>query len=252
LTSYPARIKTIHITINTLLNQTIKPDKLLLWLSENQFPNKENDLTEELVKLQDYGLEIKWINDLEDLRSYKKLVPALKEFPNDIIVTADDDLYYQRDWLKSLYDAYLNNPNYIYVRRACGIELKDNTFTVTPHYANFDSKPTYLNQLMGGAGTLYPPNSLHKDVFNTDLIKTLIPTHDDIYFWIMAILNKTKISIVKSKDSSIYNVEGSQETALCKEHGKDRSGMHPSEAFRKILEYYPQAYELLEEESFYN
>ena len=35
---------------------------------------------------------------------------------------------------------------------------------------------------MGGAGTLYPPHSLHKDVLDIDSIKSLIPTHDDIYF----------------------------------------------------------------------
>lgn len=246
LTSFPDRIKTVHITINTLLNQTVKPDKLILWLADSQFPNKENDLPDELLKLKGLGLEIRWC---EDLKSYKKLIPALKEFPEDIIVTADDDLYYQRDWLESLYSAYLENQNYIYTRRACGIKLENNILSITPHYANSNYKPTLLNQLLGGAGTLYPPHSLNEDVFNTDLIKTLIPTHDDIYFWIMAVLNGTRIRLIKNKDVSIYNVEGSQTTALCKQHINRQVGMHPSKAFSKILEYYPQAYDLIEEDS---
>ena len=115
LTSYPDRIPYIHKTINTLLNQTLKPDRLILWLADSQFPNKEEDLPQNLLKLIDLGLEIRWC---EDLRSYKKLIPALKEFPNDIIVTADDDLYYTPDWLESLYCEYLKNPKYIYVKRA--------------------------------------------------------------------------------------------------------------------------------------
>lgn len=246
LTSFPARIPTVDKTINTLLNQTIKPDRLILWLAEEQFPNKENDLTKELLALKDLGLEIKWC---EDLRSYKKLVPTLREFPGDIVVTADDDLYYQKDWLESLYNEYLHNPDYIYTRRACGIRLKGNVFSVTPHYANSKFEPTFLNQLMGGAGTLYPPHSLHEDVFNVEQIKTLIPTHDDIYFWIMAILNGTKIKLVKNKDVNFYVVKGTQECGLCKANNEQSVGMSPAKAFEKILTKYPQAYELLEKES---
>ncbi len=244
LTSFPDRIKTIHITINTLLNQTVKPDKIILWLADSQFKNKENDLPESLLKLKDSGLEIKWF---EDIRSYKKLIPALIEFPDDIIVTADDDLYYQKDWLESLYSSYLKNPDCIHTRRACGINLKDNELKVTPHYANNNYKSTYLNQLMGGAGTLYPPHSLYKDVLNIDEIKTLIPTHDDIYFWIMAILNHTKIKLIKNKDVNLYTIKDSQNSGLCKI--QSTSGMPPRVAFKKILDKYPEAYNLLEEET---
>ena len=243
LTSYPERINTAHIAINTLLNQTIKPDKLILWLSESQFPNKEQNLPDELLKLQGFGLEIRWC---EDLKSYKKLIPALREFPNDIIVTADDDLYYQNDWLESLYSAYQEEPHYIYTRRACGINLADNILSVVPHYANFNYEPTYGNQQLGGAGTLYPPHTLHEDVLNVDLVKTLIPTHDDIYFWVMAILKGTKIRLIRNKDVSIYNVENSQRMALCKQHGDKSSGMSPSEAFARISETYPEIAERLQ------
>ena len=249
LTSFPARIPTIDKTINTLLNQTIKPDRLILWLAEEQFPNKEGDLTQELLNLKEKGLEIRWC---EDLRSYKKLVPALREFPEDIIVTADDDLYYQQDWLESLYNEYLQNPNYIYIRRACRIKLKNNVFSVNPSYAKSDFKPTFLNQLLGGAGALYPPHSLHEDIFNVEQIKTLIPTHDDIYFWIMAVLKGTKIKLVKIKDASLYTVEDTQRYGLCKVNNALSIGMSPATATERILEKYPQAYELIERESIKN
>ena len=103
LTSHPPRIRTTVVTLNTLLRQTLKPNKLILWLAESQFPKKEKDLPKDLLELRDLGLEIRWC---EDFKSYKKLIPALKEFPNDIIITADDDLYYEEDWLESLYQAY--------------------------------------------------------------------------------------------------------------------------------------------------
>lgn len=241
LTTFPARINIIHKTINTLLQQTVKPDKLILWLAEEQFLNKEKDLPETLLKLKEFGLEIKWC---EDLRSYKKLVPTLREFPDDIIVTADDDLYYQQDWLESLYSAYLKDSKNIYTRRACAVKRKRYYYSVIPHYANQDYKPNYSNQLMGGAGTLYPPNSLHRDVLNTENIKNLIPTYDDIYFWAMALLNETKIGLIKNKDVNLYNVENSQSIALCKINNK-KVAMSDKDAFNIMFEKYPQIPALL-------
>lgn len=238
LTSYPGRIEYIATTIDTLLQQTIKPDKLILWLADTQFPNKEKDLPQNLLQLCQFGLEIRWC---EDIRSYKKLVPALREFPEDIIVTADDDLYYQKDWLESLYFEYKKNPEYIYTRRASFIQIENDTINTFPHYSNQCYKPCFNNQLMGGAGTLYPPYSLHQDVYDIEAIKTLIPTHDDIYFWVMAILNNKRIKLVKNSDVNLITVDGSQQYGLC----RDPLGMHPVEAFTKIFNKYPQIIEKL-------
>ena len=76
LTSYPLRMKTIHFTLHTLLNQSIKPDKIILWLAKEQFPRREKDVPRRIRRLRKYGLSIEWCNDI---RSYKKLIPTLKE-----------------------------------------------------------------------------------------------------------------------------------------------------------------------------
>ena len=98
---------------------------------------------------------------------------------------------------------------------------------------------------MGGAGTLYPPNSLHKDVLDTKKFLNLIPTYDDIYFWSMAVANGTKIGLIKNKDLNFYNIENSQETALCKINGQI-SALSDKEAFRRMFEEYPQIPERLQ------
>lgn len=237
LTSYPERINLVATTIDTLLQQVVKPDKLILWLAESQFPNKESDLPENLLEQCKYGLEIRWT---EDLKSYKKLIPALKEFPDAIIVTADDDLYYQSDWLESLYSAFLKDPEYIYTRRATFININNDTINVFPHYANKHYKPCFNNQLMGGAGTLYPPHFLHQDILNIEAIKNLIPTHDDIYIWAMAILNNKKIKLIKNRDVNLITVDGTQQFGLCKINKGIAHGMNPLEAFTRIIEKYPQ------------
>ena len=74
LTSYPARIKNVHKTTNTLLNQSLKANKVILWLAENQFPNKEQDLPSKLLAQTTKGLTISWYH--KDIKSYKKLIKA--------------------------------------------------------------------------------------------------------------------------------------------------------------------------------
>ena len=94
LTSYPARIDVVNTTIESILNQSLKANRIILWLAPEQFPNKEKDLPDKLIKLKKYGLIIDWYHDIG---SYKKLIPTLKLYPNDIIVTADDDVLYNKE-----------------------------------------------------------------------------------------------------------------------------------------------------------
>ena len=60
LTSYSARINTVHITIDSLLKQTFKADKIILWLAKEQFPRLEKDLPNNLLQQTKKGLTIKW------------------------------------------------------------------------------------------------------------------------------------------------------------------------------------------------
>lgn len=103
LTSFPARFETLHLTLKSLLLQDTHFDSLNLWL----FAADIKKLPEQVLKLQDYGLSIKPVP--ADTRSYKKLIPALTEFPDAFHVTADDDIYYRENWLQELTSQYRGN-----------------------------------------------------------------------------------------------------------------------------------------------
>lgn len=198
LTSFPARMYDIHYCLYSLLNQSLKPDMVILWIGSDQFPNKEKDLPDSVLNLIKNGLTIKWC---EDIKSYKKLIPALSEFPNDIIVTADDDNYYPDYWLKTLYDAYMNNKTMIHCMRAHKVGF-DKLGNILPY--NFwehqiqKVQPSFNNFFTGIGGVLYPPHSLHKDVTKQELFLRFAPNADDIWFWSMAIKNGTKINVIDS------------------------------------------------------
>jgi glycosyltransferase involved in cell wall biosynthesis len=214
LTSFPARIKTAHLAISTLLTQSLKPDEVILWLAESQFPGKERDLPEELLGLQKYGLTIDWY---EDLKSYKKLIPALERYPNDIIVTVDDDVYYSRKSIEKLFQSYLSDKNSIHCLRGRRASL-DNNQEITP-YRDWElvssyMAASYLNVSTGVGGVLYPPHCLHPDAVNVNLIQKLAPTNDDIWFWAMAVLNGTKTIILSNNTPYPDYIEGTQDNSL--------------------------------------
>lgn len=245
LTSHPPRIGTVAVAVNTLLRQTVKPDRLILWLAESQFPKKEEELPEDLLKLKELGLEIRWC---EDLLSYKKIVPALREFPEDIIVTADDDLYYEEDWLESLYSAYLKEPKNIYVRRAVKMKVVDGNIAAYGRDVQLNkdfSAPSFANQLMSGSGCLFPPHSLHEDIFDVNKFLMLIPTHDDIYLWFMAILKGTKIGVVRGYEEEMIPIDNTETSSLCKINNHKGRGLSPKEAFERMTKKYPKVVEEL-------
>ena len=95
LTSFPERMEDINYCIYSLLTQSLKPNKVVLWLANEEFPNKEKDLPKSLLDLKKNGLTIKWC---DNYYSYKKLIPSLREYPDSCIVTADDDFYYYKDF----------------------------------------------------------------------------------------------------------------------------------------------------------
>lgn len=242
LTSYPARINTVHYSIKTLLNQDLRADKVILWLASEQFPNREKDLPSELLKLTTQGLTIDWHHDI---KSYLKLIPALKKYPNDIIITADDDALYARDWLKKLYNSYLQEPDAIHCHRVHRITLdgcKVLPYEQWQQWQNnsnsfFDHHAIYAHFLTGIGGVLYPPYCLALNVFNEEIFMKICPTADDVWFWSQAVLAKTKIKLVRHALGHPKTIDGTQDTALM----QINVGLHQNDQqIANVLEAYPK------------
>lgn len=248
LTTFPERIGVVSETIKTLLVQTVKPDKLILWLAKSQFPQGEIELPKDLITLKEYGLTIEWC---DDLKSYKKIIPALKQYPKDIILTFDDDIYYDNTVIESLYKAYLEDKTSIQTNRFCCLKLCGNKFKKLPkayEYWGIHNKPSFLNTIIGCGGVLYPPNSLNKEVFNSDKFQDVLPTQDDIWLWAMALLNKTKINIVSAYKMNIRTVEDTQKYGLCNINKKGKSGIDGMDAINLIIQEYPEILQIIRED----
>lgn len=190
LTSFPARIDGVHLTINSLLNQTVAPDLIVLWLAQSQFPKKDEDLPSTIKDLDQDIFEVRWC---EDIRSYKKLIPTLINYPDSIIITVDDDVIYESDLIRKLIIGSETHPNCVIAARTTKVLRKHGVLFVETGGSSYWDNPSFLNKLVGCSGCLYPPNCLDPEVMNVDAFMTLAPTSDDVWFWLMAVRAGTKV-----------------------------------------------------------
>ena len=190
LTSYGRRVaRTLKYPVYSMLLQSRRPDKIVVWLDNENI--SESSLPSSVKRLEKYGVEIRFC---EDIKSYKKLIPSLKLYPDDIIITIDDDIIYERNTLKCLLDRHSEYPDDIICTMAhiptFGAEGLNpyNDWKLNVCYSDEE-----LIFPLGGSGTLYPPHSLYKDVTDASLFMELAPQADDIWFWVMALKNGKRI-----------------------------------------------------------
>jgi hypothetical protein len=183
LTSYPKRFSTLHFTLKCLLTQSVRPDRVILWIAEAD----RASLPESVNALQRDGLEIRFC---DDLRSFKKIIPTLSAFPEADIATADDDLYFCSDWLKELIEAAERFPGRVISHRLHRLVLTGDARGVLPYREwpkdIVDQTEDPRNFATGGAGALYPANCLHPDVLDCDAFMRLCPEADDVWLYWMA------------------------------------------------------------------
>lgn len=192
LTTYPPRINKSWLAIETLLRQTVAPERLLLVLNLEEFPSRE--LPKKIRQQTKRGLEVLWVE--RNGRSYDKMLPARSMFPGMTLVTFDDDKFFPRHLLRELFEASLQNPGYVVGARGWIIrKLK------TKHVLRFGDGWTRATRGMkgshlftpGGNGCLYPYNSLSQLVDDLDEALRVCPTTDDIWFWGALQKNESRI-----------------------------------------------------------
>ena len=211
-TSYPPRFATLHLTLGCLLDQSVKPDRTILWVAEDDAARLPMGVT----RLERRGLEIR---TCEDVRSYKKLVPTLRAFPDAFIVTADDDLEFSSDWLETLVKAAAPGERSILCHRAHRPTFDgdgrlsaylDWEFDVQDDSArapSTDIMPTT------GAGALFPPACLGDLAADSARFERLCPDSDDLWFWWCARIAGTRARKVGGVNL-FFLWPGSQEVSL--------------------------------------
>ena len=237
LTSYGRRVgkDVVYYTIVSILRQSVQPSKIILWLAEDEW--NDSTLSKRLLSLKEKGVLIKYC---KDIRSYKKLIPTLKDYPNNDIMTIDDDIIYNKDSIKRVLDTHKRHPNAIISMCTAdpiivnGIPNKYNEWK-----EHSTSACGFLLFPIGYGGIYYPKGCLHSDIMKDELFMELCPAADDIWFWFCGLLNGSeKIFVPKSHTDYSFDAlyqyfhKGSALTHSNRlEHANDKQ-------FRDLFEHY--------------
>lgn len=192
LTSYGHRLRhSVQYTLYSMLKQDVRPAKIVLWTDAGEFANEP--MPQALRVLQKYGVEIR--EYAPKIRSYKKLIPSLKEYPEYHHIIVDDDLYYSSNFVQALFDGHLQHPDAIIALSVTIPAYTEDGRSLTPYkqwpqYVATDKElkynPKTLMQL-GYGGIFYPDDAFDEEVFNDELYTKLCPIADDIWFYIQSV-----------------------------------------------------------------
>lgn len=202
MTTIPSRKDRFKENLPSILEQTYKFDKLVI----NVQHEEDLDWYREIAKM-DARIEINLCE--EKWRSCNKLLPTLKKYPNDVIITIDDDIYYPNLCFQKLIDKWNENKNCIIAHEVNPIQL-DTKNKVVIYYNEMDVKleekayGKYLSNC-----TLFPPQCFdNTDLFDYDkMMKCTDGLHDELWFWIQSTLKHVKVIGLSYVYSFMYDVK---------------------------------------------
>ncbi len=246
MTSFPAAIPYAVKAIRSILNGSVLPDKMILYLTLSQF--EDNKIPEALRQLSEDNPLFEVRNYDRDIRSYRKLIPALADFPDAVIVTVDDDVAYHRHMLRDLLNLHSQIPDAVLAHRAKRIKL-GKPYRRWKKYRWYDFifkriHKSFLTLQTGVGGILYPPHCLRQEMLDVNLFTKLAPTTDDIWFWAAGVANGVCVIPVpfgRNKPRSLKKPKALSLKTVNFKGGTDRN----LSAFNAIMEHYPEIKQLL-------
>jgi hypothetical protein len=176
LTTWKKRINDItlpKVLTRLFLQETSVKYKVVLVLSEEEFPNKEKELPYELLlfKNEVKNFEILWT--YKNTKALKKLNPTMLKYPDLPIMTIDDDMLVDKNIIEIFYNEYKNNPTLLLSSDAGNAK-----------WAIPNSIEAILSVIR-----LFPPNSLYP--LDDELFLKYFNYNDDEWNSIRAVLQST-------------------------------------------------------------
>lgn len=184
LTSYGARIRFVHLAIESIGRGSLRPSRLLLWLDDRDVVRRP---PRSLRRLQRRGLEILLC---DDFGPYKKSFPFALTSTHHVapLVTADDDWLVPAGWLETLVDTATRHPDTVLAHRAHEIRVEKGRIAPYATWTRADSPTVSFRHFGTGCmGQLLPPAVL--DALREEGVRfpTFAPHADDVWIHRLAV-----------------------------------------------------------------
>lgn len=195
LTSYGHRLRhSVHYTLYSLLKQKLRPAKIVLWIETGEFA--QEPMPRSLQVLQQHGVEIR--EYAPAIRSYRKLIPTLREYPDFHHIIVDDDLYYSSNFVQTLFAEHEQHPQAVVALAVRQPVFSEDGTSLMPyktwnhHVAvkkAFAYSPATLLPI-GYGGVFYPKDTFDDEVLNQAAFQKLCPIADDLWFYVQTLRMK--------------------------------------------------------------
>lgn len=200
LTTTDSRLHLCSSTVWSLLSQSLKPDLINIWVSKDAYMSDKG-----------IGFIPKWIDDFNNINNiirlnfvdntgpYRKFFPALNmSSSSDIIAYADDDVIYGENWLKLLFDCYIENEGKFVVASRVRLRKKN----ILGYYKSYNMaklvssssllKSDYI--ITGVGGCIFKKSDVLSEFHNNTDYLSLAPRADDL--WISSIFQISNATVM--------------------------------------------------------
>lgn len=233
LTAIESRLNKVHVTVRSLLTQSLCPEKIILWLNDAL----REKIPASLLQLEGAKFEIRfsWLDC-----AHLKLVESLRAFPEYCIVTCDDDAIYEKKLVESLYREHEQYPEQIITNR-CNLIGYDSHGSTLPYKQWKKTQRVGFSSLAmmpaGYGGVLYPPGCFSHEVTNAELFLKLSPKADDLWFKAMSFLHGTQCRRAKNPTGVPITIAGTQRISLRKSNVQEDKNREQWDALREYFQF---------------
>ncbi|MCR4683250.1 MAG: glycosyltransferase [Clostridiales bacterium] len=231
-TSFPERIATVHLVAESLLVQTFPCDRIILYLAQEQFEN--GTLPGQLVSLEESHARFE-IRFCDDLKPHKKYFYVMREYPEAVVITFDDDVVYRNTLIEDLLDSFIRHPGAVSCNYGHTI-IMNGPDSFAP-YTNWQAAekligmPSFLTVAAGVGGVLYPPGSIPEQAFDIAAIRAICLMQDDLWLKWNQLKNEIKCVVLSGENKFDY-IGNTQDHSLWESNKlNDRNGF----VWKKII-----------------
>ena len=222
LTTYPPRLAGLGEALASLQRQTVAPDRICLWLAEDDFPDREEPLRALGQALESGAVEVRWCP--RTLGPHDKYFWTMQAHPDAVVITVDDDIRYPPDLVERLLAAHEEHPSAVVARRTHLVRAltEEGQWRLAPYDSwvleqrLHQGEPRHDLLATGVGGILYPPHTFDEAVFDEEAIRGSALFTDDLWLFVHEL--RLGIPVVGTAPYELDYVAGSQACALCHEN----------------------------------
>jgi len=209
LTSWRPRLPQLPLVLLTLLQQSLRPKEILVWLTKEDV-NLLTDETKE--RFQTFGVRFE---TCDDLKPHKKWLPMIEQGRRDPFVICDDDIVYPPEWFAALVaedraDAYVGIRCH---RVAVNADKTIASYSAWGKMVQAGDQPSHAMFVTGGGGAVIHPGRIQKNFLDRNEIMQKCPKADDV--WLKAAHLAAGIPCYKTRyNFPCLEFPGTNETGL--------------------------------------